>query len=124
MGIIDGNGGRLYVSDGQMGVKDPRPGGELTGVEIGFDDEGVHVDHSGGHGEARKQASLDDPAAKYLPKEATFWSAAGSRSALLDLATHSLGLPSCPRTSSRRMPTIRTRITRRRSSGNSWRGIS
>ena len=42
------------------------------------------------------EVSLDDPVAKYLPKEAKVPERGGKQITLLDLATHSSGLPSLP----------------------------
>src|SRR6185295_13445884 len=44
----------------------------------------------------RKEVALDDPAAKYLPEDVKMPERSGKCITLLDLSTHSSGLPSLP----------------------------
>jgi serine-type D-Ala-D-Ala carboxypeptidase/endopeptidase len=94
VGIIDGNG-RRYVSYGQMGVKDPRPVGSDSVFEIGSTTK-VFTSTILADMVKRGEVSLDDPVAKYLPKEAKIPERGGKQITLIDLATHSSGLPSLP----------------------------
>jgi CubicO group peptidase (beta-lactamase class C family) len=44
----------------------------------------------------RKEVALDDPAAKYLPENVKMPDRSGKSITLLDLSTHSSGLPPLP----------------------------
>ena len=94
VGIIDGNG-RRYVSYGTFGVNDPRPVGNDTVFEIGSTTK-VFTSTILADMVRRGEVSLDDPAARYLPPEAKIPERGGKQITLLDLATHSSGLPGMP----------------------------
>ncbi|MCU1233501.1 MAG: beta-lactamase [Candidatus Solibacter sp.] len=94
VGIIDGSG-RRYVSYGQMGLKDARPVGTDTVFEIGSTTK-VFTSTILADMVRKGEVALDDPVAKYLPKEAKIPERGGKQITLLDLATHSSGLPSLP----------------------------
>lgn len=94
VGIIDANG-RRYVSYGQIGLNDPRPVGNDSVFEMGSTTK-VFTSTILADMVKKGEVSLDDPVAKYLPKEAKVPERGGKQITLLDLATHSSGLPSLP----------------------------
>jgi hypothetical protein len=59
----------------------------------------------------RKEVALDDPAAKYLPENVKMPERSGKSITLLDLSTHSSGLPPLPGILSRRTHAIFTPTT-------------
>jgi serine-type D-Ala-D-Ala carboxypeptidase/endopeptidase len=67
VGIVDANG-RRFVCYGTFGVKDPRPVGNDTVFEIGSTTK-VFTSTILADMARRGEASLDDPAAKYLPAD-------------------------------------------------------
>jgi CubicO group peptidase (beta-lactamase class C family) len=94
VGIVDSNG-RRYVSYGNMGINDTRPVGNDTVFEIGSTTK-VFTSTILADMVRRGEVSLDDPVAKYLPKDVKVPERGGKQITLLDLATHSSGLPSLP----------------------------
>jgi CubicO group peptidase (beta-lactamase class C family) len=94
VGVIDVKG-RRYVSYGIFGVNDPRPVGNDTIFEIGSTTK-VFTSTILADMVRRGEVSLDDPVAKYLPAEAKIPERGGRQITLLDLATHSSGLPRMP----------------------------
>src|ERR1035437_6991208 len=94
VGIVDANG-RRFVSYGNFSVKDPRPVGNDTVFEIGSTTKvftSTVLADMVQHGEV----SLDDPVAKYLPADVKMPQRGGKQITLVDLATHTSGLPSLP----------------------------
>lgn len=94
VGIVD-RGGRRFVSYGSFGVDDPRPVGEDTVFGIGsvtkLFTSTVLADMV-----RRGEVSLNDPVAKYLPRDGTVPRRGNKQITLLDLATHRSGLPLMP----------------------------
>jgi CubicO group peptidase (beta-lactamase class C family) len=93
-GIIDANG-RRFVSYGNFSVKDPRPVGDDTVFEIGSTTK-VFTSTILADMVQRGEVSLDDPVAKYLPAEVKIPQRGGKQITLIDLATHTSGLPRMP----------------------------
>jgi serine-type D-Ala-D-Ala carboxypeptidase/endopeptidase len=94
VGIIDANG-RRFVSYGNFSVKDPRPVGSDTVFEIGSTTKVFTSTILAGMVQ-RGEVSLDDPVAKYLPAEVKIPQRGGKQITLVDLATHTSGLPRMP----------------------------
>jgi D-alanyl-D-alanine-carboxypeptidase/D-alanyl-D-alanine-endopeptidase len=94
VGIIDANG-RRFVSSGNFSVKDPRPVGNDTVFEIGSTTK-VFTSTILADMVQRGEVSLDDPVAKYLPDEVKIPQRGGKQITLIDLATHTSGLPRMP----------------------------
>jgi serine-type D-Ala-D-Ala carboxypeptidase/endopeptidase len=94
VGVIDSNG-RRFVSYGTFGVKDPRPVGNDTVFEIGSTTK-VFTSTILADMVRRGEVSLDDPVAKYLPAEVKMPQRGGKQITLIDLATHTSGLPRMP----------------------------
>ena len=94
VGVIEPNGRRV-VAYGNVAAGNPRTVdgdaifeiGSITKVFTSL----VLADMVGS-----KEVKLEDPAAKYLPKEVTMPERSGKAITLLDLATHSSGLPRLP----------------------------
>ena len=93
-GIVDANG-RRFVSHGNFSVKDPRPVGNDTVFEIGSTTK-VFTSTILADMVQRGEVSLDDPVAKYLPAEVKIPQRGGRQITLIDLATHTSGLPRMP----------------------------
>ena len=94
VGVIDGNG-RRYIAYGTFGVKDSRPVGSDTIFEIGSTTK-VFTSTILADMVRRGEVSLADPVAKYLPPEAKVPQRGRKQITLLDLATHTSGLPRMP----------------------------
>jgi CubicO group peptidase (beta-lactamase class C family) len=94
VGIVDGNG-RRFVSYGSFSVKDPRPVGNDTVFEIGSTTK-VFTSTILADMVQRGEVSLDDPVAKYLPTDVKMPQRGGKQITLIDLATHTSGLPRMP----------------------------
>jgi len=93
-GIVDANG-RRFVSYGDLSVKDSRPVGNDTVFEIGSTTK-VFTSTILADMVQRGEVSLDDPVAKYLPAEVKIPQRGGKQITLIDLATHTSGLPRMP----------------------------
>jgi CubicO group peptidase (beta-lactamase class C family) len=94
VGIVDANG-RRFVSYGNFSVKDPRPVGNDTVFEIGSTTK-VFTSTILADMVQRGEVSLDDPVAKYLPADVKMPQRGGKQITLVDLATHTSGLPRMP----------------------------
>jgi D-alanyl-D-alanine-carboxypeptidase/D-alanyl-D-alanine-endopeptidase len=94
VGIIDANG-RRYISHRTFDAKDPKPVGNDTVFEIGSVTK-VFTSTLLADMVRKGEVKLEDPVAKYLPKEAKLPERGGKQVTLLDLATHSSSLPSLP----------------------------
>lgn len=94
VGIIEPNGRRV-VAYGDLANGDPRtPDGDTT-FEIGSISK-VFTSLLLAEMVSRKEVALDDPAAKYLPEHVRMPERNGKSITLLDLSTHSSGLPRLP----------------------------
>ena len=93
-GIVDANG-RRFVCYGNFSVKDLRPVGNDTVFEIGSTTK-VFTSTILADMVQRGEVSLDDPVAKYLPAEVKMPQRGGKQITLVDLATHTSGLPRMP----------------------------
>ncbi|HEY3887964.1 MAG TPA: serine hydrolase [Caulobacteraceae bacterium] len=94
VGVVDGDGRRV-VAHGALAEGDPRPLDGDTVFEIGSITKvftGLVLADMVGRGEVR----LDDPVARYLPAGATMPERGGRQITLVDLATHTAGLPRWP----------------------------
>src|ERR1039458_7013628 len=94
VGIVDANG-RRFVSYGSFSVRDPRPVGNDTVFEIGPTTK-VYTSPTLADMVQRGEVSLDDPVAKYLPADVKMPRRGGKQITLIDLATHTSGLPRMP----------------------------
>ena len=94
VGVIDANGRRV-IAAGARDVGDPRPLTGDTEFEIGSVTK-VFTSLLLADMVRRGQVALDDPAAKYLPPGATLPVRNGRAITLIDLATHTSGLPRMP----------------------------
>jgi CubicO group peptidase (beta-lactamase class C family) len=94
IGIVDANG-RRFVSYGNFSVKDARPVGNDTIFEIGSLTK-VFTSTILADMVQRGEVSLDDPVAKYLPADVKMPQRGGKQITLIDLATHTSGLPRLP----------------------------
>ena len=97
VGVIDANG-RRFVSHGHFSVADPRPVSDDTIFEIGSCTK-VFTATILAIMVQRGEVSLDDPVAKYLPPEVKVPQRGGKQITLVDLATHTSGLPRLPSSS-------------------------
>ena len=93
-GVIDPNGRRV-VAHGNLAMADPRPLDKDTIFEIGSVTK-IFTSLVLADMVIRKEVALDDPAAKYLPETVRMPERNGKSITLLDLATHSSGLPPLP----------------------------
>src|SRR5262245_43489768 len=93
-GVIEPNGRRV-VSYGKLANGDPRTLDGDTIFEIGSVTK-VFTALVLADMVNRKEVSLDDPAAKYLPENVRMPERSGKPITLLDLATHTSGLPAIP----------------------------
>jgi CubicO group peptidase (beta-lactamase class C family) len=94
VGVIDANG-RRFVSYGNFSVKDPRPVGSDTVFEIGSATK-VFTSTILADMARRGEVSLEDPVAKYLPPDVKIPQRDGKQITLIDLSTHTSGLPRMP----------------------------
>lgn len=94
VGVIDANGRRV-VAAGARDAGDPRPLTGDTEFEIGSVTK-VFTSLLLADMVRRGQVALDDPAAKYLPPGAALPVRNGRAISLIDLATHTSGLPRLP----------------------------
>lgn len=94
VGIIDPNGRRV-VSYGNLAEGDPRPLDGDTIFEIGSISK-VFTSLALADMVNRQEVALEDPAAKYLPESVQLPERNGKFITLLDLSTHSSGLPPLP----------------------------
>jgi CubicO group peptidase (beta-lactamase class C family) len=98
IGIVGGviePGGRRVVSYGNLAKGDPRTLDGDTIFEIGSVSK-VFTSLVLADMVNRKEVALDDPATKYLPKHVRMPERSGQPITLLDLATHTSGLPTVP----------------------------
>src|SRR5580700_3787583 len=94
VGVIEPNGRRV-VAYGNLANGDPRTLDGDTIFEIGSISK-VFTSLLLADMVNRKEVTLDDPAAKYLPENVTMPERSGKSITLLDLSTHSSGLPRLP----------------------------
>src|SRR5580693_4781402 len=94
VGVIDPNGRRI-VAYGNLAIGDPRTLDGDTIFEIGSVTK-VFTSLLLADMVNRKEVALDDPAALYLPANVTMPERGGKSITLLDLSTHSSGLPPLP----------------------------
>jgi CubicO group peptidase (beta-lactamase class C family) len=94
IGIVDANG-RRFVNYGTFGVKDARSVTSETIFEIGSITK-VFTSLALADMVERGEVALDDPVANYLPAGVKVPERGGKKITLLDLATHSSGLPRLP----------------------------
>ena len=94
VGIIEPNGRRV-VAYGNLAKGDPRTVDGDTIFEIGSISK-VFTSLLLADMVNRKEVTLDDPAAKYLPETVKMPERSGKSITLLDLSTHSSGLPPLP----------------------------
>jgi CubicO group peptidase (beta-lactamase class C family) len=94
VGIIEPNGRRV-VAYGNLAKADPRTVDGDTIFEIGSISK-VFTSLLLADMVNRKEVTLDDPAAKYLPETVKMPERSGKSITLLDLSTHSSGLPRLP----------------------------
>src|SRR5438067_6153489 len=93
-GVIDPNGRRV-VAYGKLANGDPRTLDGDTIFEIGSITK-VFTSLVLADMVNRKEVALDDPAAKYLPENVKMPERSGKSITVLDLSSHSSGLPSLP----------------------------
>src|SRR5207253_8226661 len=94
VGIIEPNGRRV-VAYGNLANRDPRTVDGDTIFEIGSISK-VFTSLLLADMVNRKEVTLDDRAAKYLPETVKMPQRSGKSITLLDLSTHSSGLPRLP----------------------------
>ena len=94
VGVIDPNGRRV-VAYGNLANGDPRTLDGDTIFEIGSVSK-VFTSLLLADMVSRNEVTLDDPAAKYLPENVKMPERSGKSITLLDLSTHSSGLPAMP----------------------------
>jgi CubicO group peptidase (beta-lactamase class C family) len=94
VGVIDAHG-RRYVAYGARDQGDPRPLDETTIFEIGSMTK-VFTSLLLTEMVADREVALDDPVAKYLPPGAKVPERGGRQITLVDLSTHTSGLPRMP----------------------------
>jgi serine-type D-Ala-D-Ala carboxypeptidase/endopeptidase len=94
VGVIEPTGRRV-VAYGNLANGDPRPLDGDTIFEIGSVTK-VFTSLLLADMVNRKEVALDDPAAKYLPENVKMPERSGKSITLLDLSTHSSGLPPLP----------------------------
>ena len=94
VGVIEPDGRRV-VAYGNVANGDPRPVDGDTIFEIGSVTK-VFTSLLLADMVNRKEVTLDDPAAKYLPEHVKMPERSGKSITLHDLSTHSSGLPSLP----------------------------
>jgi CubicO group peptidase (beta-lactamase class C family) len=94
VGVI-GSNGRRVIAQGHLDGGDPRPLNGDTVYEIGSITK-VFTSLLLADMTQRGQVSLDDPVAKYLPSTVKIPDRNGRKITLVDLATHTSGLPRMP----------------------------
>jgi len=94
VGVIEPNGRRI-VAYGNLASGDPRTLDGDTIFEIGSISK-VFTSLLLADMVNRREVTLDDPAAKYLPEHVKMPARSGKSITLLDLSTHSSGLPRIP----------------------------
>ena len=94
VGIVDANG-RRFVNHGAFSVDNPRPVAGDTLFEIGSITK-VFTSTILADMVQRGEVSLDDPVAKFLPPDVKVPESGGKKITLVDLATHTSGLPRMP----------------------------
>src|SRR5580693_8598518 len=94
VGVIEPHGRRV-VAYGKLANGDPRTLDGDTIFEIGSITK-VFTSLVLADMVSRKEVSLDDPADRYLPEHVRMPERSGQPITLLDLATHSSGLPTVP----------------------------
>ncbi len=94
VGLIE-PAGRRVIASGKLAEGDPRPLDGDTVFEIGSVTK-VFTSLLLAEMVNRREVALDDPAAKYLPEDFRMPERSGKVITLLDLSTHSSGLPSLP----------------------------
>ena len=94
VGIVDA-GGRRIISHGALAKGDPRPLNGDTVFEIGSMTK-VFTSLILSDMVAKGEVKLDDPVQKYLPASVRVPERGGRQITLIDLATHSSGLPGLP----------------------------
>jgi serine-type D-Ala-D-Ala carboxypeptidase/endopeptidase len=94
VGVVEPNGGRV-VAYGNLAKGDPRTVDGDTIFEIGSVTK-VFTSLLLADMVNRKEVALDDPAAQYLPENVKLPQRSGKSITLLDLSTHSSGLPPLP----------------------------
>ena len=94
VGVIRPNGRRV-VAYGNLAKGDPRTPDGDTIFEIGSISK-VFTSLLLAEMVNRKEVALDDPAAKYLPEHVRMPQRSGKSITLLDLSTHTSGLPPVP----------------------------
>jgi serine-type D-Ala-D-Ala carboxypeptidase/endopeptidase len=94
VGVIDAHGRRI-ISHGALETGDPRPIGGDTIFEIGSMSK-VFTSLLLADMVRRGEVRLDDPVVKYLPPGVVMPTRAGKQITLIDLATHTSGLPRLP----------------------------
>src|ERR1700741_1548109 len=94
VGVIEPHGRRV-VAYGSLADGDPRTLDGDTIFEIGSVSK-VFASLLLADMVNRKEVALDDPAAKYLPENVKWPERSGKSITLLDLSTHSSGLPPVP----------------------------
>src|ERR1700722_11639175 len=94
VGVVEPNGRRV-VAYGKLANGDPRTLDGDTIFEIGSITK-VFTSLVLADMVSRKEVALDDPAAKYLPENVTMPERSGKSITLLELSTHTSGLPRLP----------------------------
>src|ERR1700679_1086571 len=94
VGVIDAHGRRI-ISRGALETGDPRPIGGDTIFEIGSMSK-VFTSLLLADMVRRGEVRLDDPVVKYLPPGVVMPTRADKQITLIDLATHTSGLPRLP----------------------------
>jgi CubicO group peptidase (beta-lactamase class C family) len=94
IGVIDSNG-RRYVNYGTLAVNDPRAVASDTMFEMGSVTK-VFTSLVLSGMVQKGEVSLDDAVAKYLPPDVKVPERGGKKITLVDLATHTSGLPRMP----------------------------
>src|SRR5262249_34828900 len=94
VGVV-GAKGRRFISYGTLAIGDPRLVANDTVFEVGSGPKSFHSTLLSDMVK-RGEVALDDPVAKYLPAEVRMPQRGGKQITLLDLATHTSGLPRLP----------------------------
>src|SRR5262245_61680648 len=94
VGVVETNGRRI-IAHGKLAAGDPRILDGDTIFEIGSVTK-VFTSLLLADMVNRKEVALDDPAARYLPEHVTMPGRSGKSITLLDLSTHTSGLPRIP----------------------------
>jgi serine-type D-Ala-D-Ala carboxypeptidase/endopeptidase len=95
VGVIDAQGRRLVVAHGKLGRDDPRTLNGDTVFEIGSVTK-VFTSLLLADMVQRGDVALNDPVTKYLPAGTKLPERGGRQIALIDLSTHTSGLPRMP----------------------------